>query len=240
MPCRSLTACVIAVSALAPVTAAQSVSVRGELPLVWDAVAPGVWKATVGTPDSLSLLDAAGGAPRRDALLRLPSVDFPLPREEIRVSRRDRKVSLRFPLEPSEELYGLGLNFKAVGQRGTVKQLHVDHYGGSDNGRTHAPVPFYVSSAGYGVLIDAPRYVTVYAGTAVRRDSKHPPPVKDRNTDRSWSSQPRSDAVEVLIPSAGARLYVFAGPTPPAQVGARVPASRPDAVHRRSGAARGG
>src|SRR5207247_141848 len=159
MPCRSLTACVIAVSALAPVTAAQSVSVRGELPLVWDAVAPGVWKATVGTPDSLSLLDAAGGAPRRDALLRLPSVDFPLPREEIRVSRRDRKVSLRFPLEPSEELYGLGLNFKAVGQRGTVKQLHVDHYGGSDNGRTHAPVPFYVSSPGHGVLIEVDEFV---------------------------------------------------------------------------------
>jgi alpha-glucosidase (family GH31 glycosyl hydrolase) len=212
---RSLAASVVAVSALAHLAAAQGVpAVPGELPVVWDAVAPGVWKATVGAADSLSLLDAAGGEPRRDALLRLPAQQFPLSREEIRAARRDGKVSLRLPLDPSEELYGLGLNFKTVGQRGTVKQLHVDHYGGSDNGRTHAPVPFYVSSAGYGVLIDAPRYLTVYAGTAVRRDSKHPPPSKDRNTDKSWSSQPRSDAVDVVVPAAGARLYVFAGPTP--------------------------
>ena len=75
-------------------------------------------------------------------------------------------------------------------------------------------MPFYVSSAGYGVLIDAARYVTVYAGTAVRRDSKHPPVVRDRNLDRRWSSQPTSDAVEVLVPAAGATIYVFAGPTP--------------------------
>ena len=80
----------------------------------------------------------------------------------LRAFRRDGKLSLRFPLDASEQLYGLGLNFKTVQQRGTVKQLHVDHYSGSDNGRTHAPVPFYVSSAGYGVLIDAPRYILVW------------------------------------------------------------------------------
>ena len=66
----------------------------------------------------------------------------------------------------------------------------------------------------YGVLVDAPRYITVYAGTAVRRDSDHPPPVKDRNTDRSWTSMPVSDAVEVVVPATGATLYVFGGPTP--------------------------
>ena len=82
----------------------------------------------------------------------------------------------------------------------------MDHFGGTDNGRTHAPVPFYVSSAGYGVLIDAARYITVYAGTAVRRDSPHPPQVRDRNTDRQWSSQPTADAVEVRVPAAGATV----------------------------------
>ena len=205
---RAVAATLIAWSALARLAAAQ------ELAVDWTPAAPGVWKATVGTPDSLSLLGAAGGAPRRDALARMRAVEFPLPHQEIRAFRRDGKLSLRFPLDAAEQLYGLGLNFKTVQQRGTVKQLHVDHYGGSDNGRTHAPVPFYVSSAGYGVLIDAPRYITVYAGTAVRRDSKHAPPVKDRNTDRTWSSTPRSDAVEVLVPAAGATLYVFGGPTP--------------------------
>jgi alpha-D-xyloside xylohydrolase len=182
--------------------------------LQWTPAAPGVWKAVVGVPDALSLLGAAGAQPRVDALSRMPAAEFPLLADEIHADRIDSKLALRFPLEASEQIYGLGLNFKTVQQRGTVKELHADHYGGTDNGRTHAPVPFYVSSRGYGVLIDAPRYITVYAGTAVRRDSKHPPPVKDRNTDKSWSSMPRSDAVEVLVPSSGAIVYVFAGPTP--------------------------
>jgi alpha-D-xyloside xylohydrolase len=191
-----------------------SVAPGQEIAVTWAPVAPGVWKATVGTPDTVSLLSVAGVEPRREALGRMRAVDFPLPQPEIRASRRDGKLSLRFPLGAAERLYGLGLNFKTVEQRGTVKLLHVDHYGGSDNGRTHAPVPFYVSSAGYGVLVDAPRYVTVYAGTAVRRDSDRPPPVKDRNTDRTWTSMPLSDAVEVVVPAGGATIYLFGGPTP--------------------------
>lgn len=184
-----------------------------EIAVDWQEVLPGVWRASVGVPEPVSLLQAAGIRPRADAIGRLPTVDFPLARAEIRASSRDGKLALRFPLGAQEQLYGLGLNFKAVQQRGTVKELRVDHFGGTDNGRTHAPVPFYVSSAGYGVLIDAARYITVYAGTAVRVDSENPPRVRDRNTDRSWSSQPTSDAVEVLVPARGATLYVFGGPT---------------------------
>jgi alpha-D-xyloside xylohydrolase len=44
-----------------------------------------------------------------------------------------------------------------VEQRGRIMRLHMDHYGGKDNGRNHAPVPFYVSSNGYGVLINVAR-----------------------------------------------------------------------------------
>ena len=195
-------------------TAQANRAVTGELPILWEEAAPGVWSAAIGTPDRVSLLEAAGARPQRDALGRLPTVTFPWNRQDVRVIQSAGRIALRLPLSNSEVLYGLGLQFKSTLQRGTVKQLHVDHYAGIDNGRTHAPVPFYVSSAGYGVLIDAPRYITVYAGTAIRRDSPNPPPVKDRNTDRTWSSMPRSDAVEIVVPALGARLYVFGGPSP--------------------------
>jgi hypothetical protein len=72
-------------------------------------------------------------------------------------------------------LYGFGLNFQTVHQRGKILQLHMDHYGGKDNGRTHAPTPFYVSSKGYGVFINSARYINVYAGSGVRRQQKPPP-----------------------------------------------------------------
>ena len=62
-------------------------------------------------------------------------------------------------------------------------------------------------------MIDAARYLTVYAGTGVRRESQHPPVLYDRNTNKEWDAQPYSDAVEILVPAAGATLYVFAGPT---------------------------
>jgi alpha-glucosidase (family GH31 glycosyl hydrolase) len=177
----------------------------------WTSVAPGVWKATVGQPETLTLLSAAGIQPNREALQKLGTLPFPEGLKASKNERTDGKVYLRFPLERDEQLFGLGLNFKTVQQRGTIKTLHVDHYGGQDNGRTHAPVPFYVSDQGYGVLINSARYITVYAGTAVRKDSKNPPEEMNRNRQKNWKAQPYSDAVEVLVPAAGTEVYVFAG-----------------------------
>lgn len=177
----------------------------------WETVAPGIWKASVGTPQPVTLLSAAGGKPKLEALQKLSNPDFPLNTERISLEVIDGKVHLRFPLERGEELYGLGLQFKTHNQRGRIMQLHVDHYGGRDNGRTHAPVPFYVSTEGYGILVDAARYITVYAGTAIRVDADDPPELQDRNTDKNWAAQPYSDAVEMLVPADGADVYVFGG-----------------------------
>jgi alpha-D-xyloside xylohydrolase len=181
--------------------------------ITWSEVEPGIWKGVIGKPEDFDLLKASGAKPLHQSLLQMPTSSFPLPEAEIAAKVTDGKTYLRFPLEKNEQLFGFGLNFQTVFQRGKVLTLHVDNYAGKDNGRTHAPTPFYVSSKGYGVFINAARYITVYAGTAVRRDSKMPPQIQDRNTDKNWSSHPYSDAVEMLIPAAGAEIYVFAGPT---------------------------
>lgn len=180
----------------------------------WKEQHPGIWKAIVGKPEKITLLSAANAKPNINALSNLSKTSFPLDKPDIKVEIIDHKTYLRFPLEKEEQIFGLGLNFQTVNQRGRILNLHVDHYGGKDNGRTHAPVPFYVSSKGYGVLIDVARYITVYAGTAIRTDAKHPPVLRDRNTDKQWEAQPYSDAIEILIPAEGANIYVFGGPTP--------------------------
>ncbi|NLR62538.1 glycoside hydrolase family 31 protein [Chitinophaga polysaccharea] len=191
-----------------------SVAQAQRVPLKWEQVAPGIWKATVGQPDKVDLLGTAGGSPRKEALQKLGEQPFPLPLPDCNAEIKEGKVYLRFPLQAEEQLFGLGLQFKTVNRRGQVLNLHMDHYGGSDNGRSHAPVPFYISSKGYGVLINSARYITVYAGSAVRVNSQHPPKVYDRNTEADWSAQPYSDAVEMLVPTAGTEVYVFAGNTP--------------------------
>lgn len=179
----------------------------------WKQVESGVWKGVVGVPEDYSLLQVSGVSPLKEGFSRLPEVKLPSLATEIEGVVRDNKTYLSIPLQRNEQLYGFGLNFKTVQQRGKVLNLHVDHYKGNDNGRTHAPVPFYVSSLGYGVLINSARYLSVYAGTASRKDSPEAPVAKDRNTDRSWTATPYSDAVSILVPAPGTEIYLFAGPT---------------------------
>ena len=196
-----------------PLIGRQLPVISNDSTLDFTEVLPGVWKCIVGQPEAYDLLKASGAMPDKAALKKLGGTVFPFGSADIAGAIQDGKTSLRFPLERGEQLYGFGLNFQTIHQRGKILQLHVDHYGGRDNGRTHAPTPFYVSSKGYGVFINAARYITVYAGSGVRVDSKDLPVEKDRNTDKTWSSRPYSDAVEILVPAAGVEVYVFAGPT---------------------------
>jgi alpha-glucosidase (family GH31 glycosyl hydrolase) len=189
-----------------------AINVNAQSP-AWTEVAPGVWKATVGKPEAFDLLKAAGSVPNKEALGVITKAGFPFTKADIAARVQDGKTYLRFPLQKEEQVYGFGLNFQTVHQRGKILQLHVDHFGGKDNGRTHSPTPFYVSSLGYGVFINAARYINVYAGAGVRKDSKNPPVAKDRNLDKSWAARPYSDAVEILVPAGGVEVYVFAGPT---------------------------
>jgi len=152
----------------------------------WTEVAPGVWKTVVGIPDKLDLFDAAGIKPVVETLSKMGIAKFPVSESDIVAEVVKGETYLRFPLVKEEQIFGFGLNFKTVHQRGKILQLHVDHYGGTDNGRTHAPVPFYVSDRGYGVFINSSRYLTVYAGTAVRKDSPEVPEVRGSKTSEEW------------------------------------------------------
>ena len=176
-----------------------------------EKVASGVWKAEIGNPDKVNLLSELDFTPKIDAINNIDDAELPVDKAEITAEVFDGKTYIRFPLDKEEKIYGLGLNFQSVQQRGRIVRLHVDHYGGSDNGRTHAPVPFFVSSKGYGVLINAARYIDVYAGTSVRKDTKSPPVLYNRNTDREWSAQPYSDNLEFLVPAEGVELVFFSG-----------------------------
>ena len=198
--------------------------------LDWREVAPGVWKATIGRPEDLTLLSAAGGAPARGALARMPRAAFPLDPAEIEGRQVNARTIARFPLGAGEDVYGLGVDFARVSRNGAVFELHVDHWSSRQQitGRTHAPVPLYVSTRGYAVLFDSARYLRVTVGHGVRLAAKEKPPVIDRTTKQvwnpatgrvapgtqNWQAQPRSDSVEAQATAPGMDVYVFAGPSP--------------------------
>jgi alpha-glucosidase (family GH31 glycosyl hydrolase) len=179
----------------------------------WTRKANGVWLVTAGKPESFNLTSHLQLTPKFSAINAMPDAPVPIKQEELKIELHDGKTYIRFPLDKGEKIFGLGLNFKTVEQRGRILRLHMDHYDGIDNGRNHAPVPFFVSSKGYGAFINTARYIDVYVGTGVRKDSQNPPKVYDRNTDKEWTAEPYSDNLEILVPAQGIEIVLFAGST---------------------------
>src|SRR5690606_36847535 len=107
----------------------------------------GVWKGSIGAPDGYNFFTVTEVQPCVDAIQAMSGAPFPLDRTKISATVVNGETYLRFPLEKGEQVFGFGLNFQSVHQRGKVLSLHVDHYGDKDNGRSHAPVPLYVSSS---------------------------------------------------------------------------------------------
>ncbi|MCB9208908.1 MAG: glycoside hydrolase family 31 protein [Ignavibacteriales bacterium] len=175
----------------------------------WLEEANGIWKYSIGDNNEFNLLKAANAKPNFLKLNDFDPINFPFNSDEIKITERDNKIYLRFTLEKDEQIYGLGLQFKDVIRNQKIYNMRVDHYGGEDNGRTHAPVPFYISSKGYGVLVNSAHYMTIYVGTSVLKDSKNPPKVYDRNTDKDWSAQPESDMIEILVDGPNAEIVLF-------------------------------
>ncbi len=185
----------------------------------WRKIAPGVWRAEAGDVSrEIRYTSLAAAPPRLEALARRDERDFPFAGEPLAWERTaDGKTALRVPCGEDEKLYGFGLQLDGLDRSQAVLTLNVDHWG-KGSGRTHAPVPFYVSSRGYGVFIDTARFLKVYARVGNRKDSLRNPLPVDRNPPPGeaagpWQAQPRSDAVEALLDGPGAEIVVLAGRT---------------------------
>ena len=177
----------------------------------WVNLGKGLWKMKAYDPPAFNLLSSTEPEAKMRAIEEMGPSEIPIDTNDIFIRKKHGKVYLRFPLEMEEQIYGLGLHFKTVAQRGRILRLHMDHYGDRDNGRTHAPVPFFISSKGYGVFINSARYIDAYVGTGVRKNSKVKAVVQDRNTDKSWKAMPYSDNLEFVIPGEGVELIMFTG-----------------------------
>lgn len=170
----------------------------------------GIWKIRLGQPAEEGLL-ALTGACADETLLRKDTC--PLGAAAIEWEQVRERFALRIPLDPTERLYGLGLGFHTLTLNYGVRHLRADHYGGRDDGRTHAPVPFYVSDAGYGIFVDTAENLSFYMGGAVRTDAAIPPPEKNRGRDADWRCDQDARFVEVSFAGTGADIYLFAGDT---------------------------
>jgi len=199
---------------------AQTRRAAATQPLTRDAVHPGIWKCSFGAPEAITPVRTRHYRPAATALAALPHVEACPVNVSARASRRGVLVSI--PLQPNELVYGLGLQMQSFIQR-LKKTLRVNADPAIDSGDSHAPVPFYVTTRGYGVLVDTARYATFYCGNKPRKSARRTDTAADSAPDSTADVLPAAyrrfrfgQASEVLIEIPGADgvdVYVFGGPT---------------------------
>src|SRR5438270_754591 len=106
----------------------------------WTQMAPGVWKAVIGEAEQPTPLSLLGIQPRLDAMQQLGDPTFPLDVAAGTEEHVGSRTLVRLPLAPDEKLFGLGLQFFKVNQRGRTRYLRVNSDPRQDTGETHAPV----------------------------------------------------------------------------------------------------
>jgi len=178
----------------------------------WKQVHPGVWRATIGRPERFTPVSSRLVPPQSAAFAALPHVDAePLTPIAGRPTKRGCLVEL--PLRPGEQIFGLGLQLLSFAQRGKKKVIRVNADPKMDTGDSHAPVPFYVTTEGIGILIDTARYASFYFGNARTKPTQAAKPVSPSAPDTNEIQESEAGQITVEVPNAaGVDVYLFAGP----------------------------
>jgi alpha-D-xyloside xylohydrolase len=181
----------------------------------WKLIHPGIWRATLGAPEKFTPVSSRLVAEKLGPLARLPSVSA-CPLKSLHGGTGPRGAELRLPLEPHESIYGFGLQFFSMAHRGKKRTIRVNADPKADTGDSHAPVPFYVSTNGYGILVDTARFAEFNCGN-VRPRPTHPNPAAPSSIDPNYTRNLDADQsaqIFVEVPEApGVDVYLFAGPS---------------------------
>lgn len=180
-------------------------------------IAPGVIKLQAGEIDIYTPYALFGGKPALEAMKQLPTAELPFSPDEVRIQVKDRGCMVEVPLADDEQLYGFGLQIETFGQRGMRKRPIVNDNPLNGLGYTHAPQTFYVSTKGYGILVNTARYTTFLCGSNQKKQQN----LQDAEgrkkiattTEDLYKNRSNGNKVYIDIPGAkGIEVFVITGP----------------------------
>lgn len=191
-----------------------------------EQVAPGVWRIRFGAPEEFTPTHFRSAPIDKAGLAKMPFRGAPpLTAAGITFRQSDRGCSLLLPMTRHENIYGFGLHTELFdmtqspsGQTGRRVVLAPTDSPENDLGESHAPVPFFVSSRGYGVFVDTARFASFYTGDVEPAGTQ--PETDNGSVQTSTTALYRARAEHVKsmlvdIPAAkGVDVYIFAGPAP--------------------------
>jgi len=213
---KTLTAAMAAAALPIKQVVAQSVPLSvTPTTLVWTEILPGIWKATIGESAQITPVKTRLIPPAKDSFSSLPTQAAAPVLGSGAVT--ERGSILNFPLKPFEHIYGFGLQLLSMECRGKTRITRVNADPKIDTGDSHAPVPFYVSSEGYGVLVDTARASEFHVGNARPKPTKPMPAGSTEVIDPQYShnlvdADPGEVTVEVPL-AKGVDVYFFGGPS---------------------------
>jgi alpha-D-xyloside xylohydrolase len=185
-------------------------------------VAPGIWKIVYGESEAIKPGDFKDAA-MDDALKQMSSGSkAPDVMSTIKFSKLDGGVSAHLTMDAAERIYGFGLQVNTFEQRGMRREIRTNSKIIGNIGYSHAPMPFYISSNGYGVLVNTSRYVNFYMGS--QHKISESVGIKDNITKTAepgstlsalYNKQYKSsNDVEIQVKGArGMEILIFEGPT---------------------------
>jgi alpha-D-xyloside xylohydrolase len=141
-----------------------------------DSAAACTWDSPKGSvvitkdPWSIEIKDAKGKTLLKTHTLkdgRCMITGRPVPFSFVRKSADlSQHIAASFSLFPDEKIYGCGESFSGLNKRGQAVPLWTQDSHGAQTDEMYKPVPFYLSSRGYGVFIHASTPMTLDFGQA--------------------------------------------------------------------------
>ncbi len=185
-----------------------------------EQIAKGIWKIVLGEPEPYTPEYFRAFPVKKEAIGEIPiSKTAGLQEQEILWKCTKRGVTVTLPVTAQEDIYGFGLQLRNFNQAGRRRYIKVNSDPIADTGEGHAPVPFYLSSAGYGLLADTFRYATFLMGTSSERGSSREMTAENQPHEEfseaalyALKRAKEERKIVIDIPAAeGVTLYLFEG-----------------------------
>ena len=179
----------------------------------------GIWKIVYGQPEQM-LPDQFKAAPKTAALAAMPIETTPaISLSQIKFKKTAAGITAEIDAADDERFYGFGLQINSFEQRGMRRDIRINSWPVGNVGFSHAAMPFYISSKGYGVLINTCRYTTFYAASLKKMDAAIA--ASDTATEIKLSTEAlyaKNNLVQgkvnvIVAGTEGMEIYIINGPT---------------------------
>ncbi len=187
-----------------------------------EKIAPGIWKITYGEQEAHKPSDFKQEA-MTAALQKLTSSDAsPIALANINFKQTQKGTLAELKMDNTERIYGFGLQVNTFEQRGLRREMRTNSWTIGNIGFSHAPMPFYISSKGYGVLINTARYTTFYMGSQhklaqsvnLKQEIKAESTIETSAAALYKQKYKGSNDVEIIVDGAkGMEMLIFEGPS---------------------------